>query len=71
MCLRVYHKPVFNQDAYLKLYFKHKRSFNSQQVCVFGVGRVCGVWGLGVWGCGGWVCVGGGLALYAIEAQCY
>ena len=33
VCLRLYKKPTFLENDYLKLYHKHKRSFNSQQVC--------------------------------------
>lgn len=33
VCLKVYEKPVYSDDGYLKLYYKHKRNFNSQQVC--------------------------------------
>ena len=32
ICAKPYVKPVTNDDSYLKLYFKHKRQFNSQQV---------------------------------------
>ena len=32
VCLRLYAKPVFSENDYLKLYHKHKRQFNSQQV---------------------------------------
>ena len=34
VCLRQYQKPIFSENDYLKLYMKHKRRFNSQQVCV-------------------------------------
>ncbi len=36
VCLRLYQKPVFENTGYLKLYNKHKRTFNSQQVGVVG-----------------------------------
>ena len=32
ICLRKYEKPEFTEESYLKLYFKHRRKFNSQQV---------------------------------------
>ena len=32
IALRLYKKPVFSENDYLKLYFKHKRKFKSQQV---------------------------------------
>lgn len=32
ICLRIYEKKIFKEDAYLKLYYKHKRNFSSQQV---------------------------------------
>ena len=32
VCLRIYQKPHFSENGYLKLYHKHKRSFNSRQV---------------------------------------
>ena len=34
VCLRVYKKKLFGEDDHLKLYFKHKRNFNAQQVRV-------------------------------------
>ena len=32
LCLKKYEKPIFSEDGYLKLYYKHKRQFNVQQV---------------------------------------
>ncbi len=32
LCGRPYVKPTVTRDSYLKLYYKHKRHFNSQQV---------------------------------------
>lgn len=32
VCLRLYKKPIFSELDYMKLYLKHKRKFNSQQV---------------------------------------
>jgi exosome complex exonuclease RRP6 len=48
VCLRQYQKPQFSDTDYYRLYLKHKRKFNSQQVCCVGVGVVffdcgCGV----------------------------
>ena len=34
VCLKKYEKPLFSQDGCLKLYYKHKRLFNIQQVHV-------------------------------------
>jgi len=30
--LKQYHKPLFSEGDYLRLYYKHKKTFNSQQV---------------------------------------
>ena len=32
VCLKTYNKPVFDEEGYLKLYYKHHRNFNPQQV---------------------------------------
>lgn len=32
LCLKQYRKPIFSENAYLELYYKHKRNFNSRQV---------------------------------------
>lgn len=32
VCLKQYSKPVFSKGSYLKLYHRHKKNFNSQQV---------------------------------------
>ncbi|CAI8057829.1 Exosome component 10 [Geodia barretti] len=32
VCLKTYQKPTFREDSYLRLYYKHKRHFNSQQL---------------------------------------
>ncbi len=34
ICARPYQRPIVNKESYLKLYYKHKRQFNPQQVCV-------------------------------------
>ena len=34
VCLKTYQKPTFREDSYLRLYYKHKRHFNSQQVYI-------------------------------------
>lgn len=38
VCLKQYRKPMFTEDAFLKLYHKHKRTFNPQQVEQLGGG---------------------------------
>lgn len=34
ICCRGYTRPLVSKESYLKLYYKHKRQFNAQQVCV-------------------------------------
>ena len=41
VCLRLYAKPLFDEEDYLKLFQKHKRRFNSQQVCCFDQHSLC------------------------------
>lgn len=36
VCLKLYTKPLFTEDSYLKLHDKHRKQFNPQQV------RTCG-----------------------------
>ena len=33
LCLKKYEKPLYSEESYLHLYYKHKRQFNVQQVC--------------------------------------